>query len=339
MGTKVVQVVTLAEMINGQEADLFALLTSKEELTTRDGKPYFKVGFRDAGRHVQFPVWNDSTWADDCRSRWVPGCYYKLRAVYRETNYGPQLEIRKIREVCDADTAEGFDPANFLPRSKFDSDEMYDELVAIAKERIGDRPLRDLVLGLLKSNRSELLTLPAATRNHHCFVGGYLEHVLSVTRTAVMLADKYDNYYPDLRPPLNKGLVAAGAILHDIGKLHEIAWQPGGAEYTPAGTLVGHILQGRDIVRDAAAAQAAAGKPLDPETLLRLEHIIISHQRLPEWGSPKPPMTPEALLVHYADDLDAKYHMIYVAFRDDPSTGPLTSNKNQLFQKLFRGGQ
>ncbi len=73
--------------------------------------------------------------------------------------------------------------------------------------------------------------------------------------------------------------------------------------------------------------------------MLRLEHVIISHQRLPEWGSPKPPMTPEALLVHYADDLDAKYHMIYVAFRDDPSTGPLTSNKNQLFQKLFRGGQ
>ena len=326
-------------MIHGQEADLFALLSSKEELTTRDGKPYFKVGFRDAGRQVQFPIWGDSTWADACKANWAIGTCYKLRAVYRDTNYGPQLEIRKIRAVIDSDADEGFDPAAFLPRTRFDPVEMFDEMVQIAKDRIDDAALRKLVIDLLKTHRKELLTLPAATRNHHCFAGGYLEHVLSVTRTAVMLADKYDDYYPDLKPRLNKGIVAAGAILHDIGKLQEIEWQPGGAVYTAEGTLVGHSLQGRDIVREAARVQAEAGKPVDPETMLRLEHVIISQQRLPEWGSPMPPMTPEALLVHYADDLDAKYHMIYVAFRDDASPGPLTSNKNQLYQKLFRGWQ
>ena len=68
-----------------------------------------------------------------------------------------------------------------------------------------------------------------------------------------------------------------------------------------------------------------------------MEHVIISHQRLPEWGSPKPPMTPEALLVHYADDIDAKYHMMYVALRDDANPGPLTSKKNQLYQQVYRG--
>ncbi len=238
------QVVALCAMTNGQEADLFALLTSKEELTTRDGKPYFKVGFRDAGRSVQFPVWGDSSWADDCRNNWTPGTYYKLRAVYRDTNYGPQLEIRKIRAVNDDDHAEGFDPTQFLPRSKFDAVEMYDELVATARKGIEDKALRQLVVDLLETHREQLLTLPAATRNHHCFVAGWLEHVLSVTRTAAFLADKYDDYYPDLKPPLNKDIVIAGAILHDIGKLQEIAWQPTGAEYTPEGTLVGHILQG-----------------------------------------------------------------------------------------------
>jgi len=144
----------------------------------------------------------------------------------------------------------------------------------------------------------------------------------------------YDEYYPDMQPPLNRGLVVAGAILHDIGKLREIEWQPEGPAYTAAGRLVGHILQGRDIVREAAAAH-----PLDEELLLRLEHIIIAHQRLPEWGSPKPPMTPEALLVHYADDIDAKYNMMYVTLRDDTTPGPLTSKKNQLFQQVYRGAE
>lgn len=338
MATKTNTIVALSEMENGQEADLFALLTAKEELTTRDGKPYFKVGFRDADRLVSFPIWNDSSFAEDCRNNWAPGTFYKLRAIYKESNYGPQLEIRKIRPVCDADAAEGFDQKNFLPHSRFNAEEMFDELLATAKERITNKPLKKLVVRLLNDNREALISLPAATRNHHCYLAGYLEHVLSVTRTCVYLADKYDDYYQDMNPRLDKGLVVAGGILHDIGKLREIAWQPGGAEYTASGTLVGHILQGRDIVREAAAAQAADGSPVDAEILLRLEHIIISHQSRPEWGSPKPPSTPEALLVHYADDIDAKYHMVYVALRDEPNNGPITSTKNQLHQKLYRGG-
>lgn len=326
-------VVALGEMENGQEGDLFLLLSGKQELTTREGKPYFKVAFRGAGREVSFPVWHDSTWADACRKDWVPGAFYKVRAVYRETSFGPQLEIRKIREVVDSDVHDGFDAAMFHPRSRFDPVAMFDELCTIAREKIDRAELRELVLDLLTQHSEPLLSLPAATRNHHCYLGGYLEHVLSVTRTCVYLADKYDDYYPDMKPRLDRGLVIAGAILHDIGKLREIELQSEGAAYTAAGTLVGHILQGRDIVREAAA-----GRNLDPELLLRLEHVIISHQRLPEWGSPKQPMTPEALIVHYADDLDAKYHMMYIALRDDPNPGPLTSKKNQLYQQVYRGG-
>jgi 3'-5' exoribonuclease len=253
--------------------------------------------------------------------------------VYRETTYGPQLEVRKIREVCAADQSDGFTPAMCLPQTRFDTSAMFAELVQIARERIAQPALRELVIELLEAHRGMLLTLPAATHNHHAFAGGWLEHVLSVTRTCVYLADKYDEYYPELKPRLNKGLVAAGAILHDIGKLREIEQQAQGAEYTAAGNLIGHILQGRDIVREAAA-----GRDIDPELLLRLEHIVVSHQRLPEWGSPKPPMTPEALIVHYADDLDAKYQMMATILREDNSPGPVTSKKNVLFQKVYRGG-
>jgi 3'-5' exoribonuclease len=209
---------------------------------------------------------------------------------------------------------------------------MFEELVAIARERIDNVALRGLVLDLLEENHAELLYLPAATRNHHAFVGGWLEHVLSVTRTCVLLAEKYDAYYPDLKPRLDKGLVVAGGILHDIGKLREIRQEPQGAVYTAEGTLIGHMLQGRDMVREAAV-----GRGLSAEMLLRLEHVVISHQRLPEWGSPKPPMTPEALIVHYADDLDAKYQMMYTALRDDATPGPLTSKKNTMYQQVYRG--
>jgi 3'-5' exoribonuclease len=324
--------VALSEMIHGQEADVFVLMTAKEELTTRDGKPYYKVGFRDHAREVTFPIWHDSPWGADCREAWQPGTFYKVRAVYRDTNYGPQLELRKIREVCAADRSDGFTPAMCLPQTRFDVEAMFAELLAIARQRIDDAPLAELVVDLLGQNREALLSLPAATHNHHAFVGGWLEHVLSVTRTCVYLADKYDEYYPQMEPRLNKGLVVAGAILHDIGKLREIEAQPQGAVYTAAGNLIGHILQGRDIVREAAV-----GRPIDAELLLRLEHIIVSHQRLPEWGSPKPPMTPEALLVHYADDMDAKYQMMVAILRDDTNPGPVTSKKNVLYQKVFRG--
>lgn len=332
MATRTIPLLALAELAPNQEADLFALMSAKEALTTRDGKPYWKVGFRDARREVSFPIWADSPWSADCRDNWTPGAFYKLRAIYRETNYGPQLDIVKIREAVPADEAEGFDPGMCLPQSRFAPATMFAELVGIARDKIGNLALRALVIGIMQENAERLLVLPAATRNHHAFVGGYLEHVLSVTRNCVLLGEKYSALYPELRPPLNVDLVVAGGILHDIGKLHELELKPEGAAYSASGNLIGHLVQGRDIVRDAAQRF-----PVDADVLLRLEHIILSHQRLPEWGSPKPPMTPEALIVHYADDLDARFEMMYAALRDDTNPGHMTSNKNTLYQKIYRG--
>jgi 3'-5' exoribonuclease len=325
-------IIALSDIVPGQEADMFLLMTAKEQLNTREGKPYFRVGFRDGGREVAFPVWDNSPWAVECRDKWTPGAFYKVRAVYRETNYGPQLDIRKIREVCDADAADGFDPAACQPQSRYEPRAMFDEMLTIVRERISDAPLRALVEKILHDNRGELLRIPAARHNHHAFVAGWLEHTLSVTRTVIYLADKYAVYYDELDPPLDKSMAVAGAILHDIGKLRELEQRADGAVYTASGALIGHLLQGRDIVREAAAAC-----PLAADALLRLEHLIIAHQRLPEWGSPKPPMTPEALLVHYADDIDAKFHMMAEILRNDTSDGPVTSKKNVLMQQVYKG--
>jgi 3'-5' exoribonuclease len=319
-------------MSPGQEADLFLLMTAKEELKTREGKPYFRVAFRDAGREVSFPIWDNSPWAADCREQWTAGVFYKVRATYRETAYGPQLDIRKIRQVVDGDAADGFDPAMLLPRSRFDPETMFQELLKIGHDEIAEPRLKSLVETILLGSKLRLLTCPAARHHHHAYIGGLLEHTLSVTQTAVYLARKYSEYYPDMSPPLDRSLVVAGAILHDIGKLRELEVAATGTAYTAEGELIGHLLLGRDMVREAAAEVR-----LPAETLLRLEHLVIAHQRLPEWGSPKPPMTPEALLVHYADDIDAKYQMIYAVLGEDKTPGQVTSSKNFLHQKVFRG--
>jgi 3'-5' exoribonuclease len=328
-----IPILSLSEMVPGQEADMFVLMTAKEQLTTREGKPYFRVAFRDRGREVSFPVWDNSPLAADCREHWNPGVFYKVRAVYRETNYGPQLDIRKLREVVEADAADGFDPTACLPQSRFEPREMFEQLLDIVRGEIPDSRLRALVEAILLENRADLLRIPAARHNHHAFVAGWLEHTLSVTRTCVYLAQKYADYYPDLAPPLDRGMAVAGAVLHDIGKLRELDQRPEGTVYTAEGGLIGHMLLGRDIVREAAGAS-----PLPGDMLLRLEHLIIAHQRLPEWGSPKPPMTPEALLVHYADDLDAKFSMMAAILAEDANPGPFSSKKNVLMQQVYRGG-
>jgi len=246
------------------------------------------------------------------------GCYV--------TQYGPQIDLDAVREVIDDDTAEGFDATEFHDRSRYDPEELFDELGSIAETQ--------LVIELLTDNADALKRLPAATRNHHAFSGGFVEHVLSVTKTALHLAEKYADDYRQIEPPLSVSLVVVGAILHDIGKLIELDVRPESSTYTARGRLIGHILLGRDLVRE----KAAEIEELDPEILLRLEHIIVSHQNLPEWGSPIAPHTPEALLVHYADDTDAKFQMMARALEQAATSDEeFTDRNNPLWRAIFRG--
>jgi len=324
----------LCEFENNEAGDCFALLSKKEQAETRDGKPYYRCQFRDVKRTVTSMIWNDSTWFEKCESSWKTGEYFKLRCRYSENQYGPQIEIERIRRVTAEDSADGFDPADFLPRSRFDPETMFSELCEIVTKNIQEEPLKQLVMKILTENAEQIKQYPAASRNHHAYRSGYLEHVLSVTKTALYLAEKYREYYPTMSPPLSRDLVVAGAVLHDIGKLRELSSQPHGADYTSQGRLIGHILMGRDIVREYAMQM----EDLNSETQLRLEHMIVSHQNLPEWGSPISPHTPEALLVHYADDIDAKFQMMATALTEPAAEDQqFTSRQNPLRRAIFRG--
>lgn len=325
----------LHQLTPGPPADFFALLSEKQKGTTRDGKPYFACKFRDLRRTVSVMVWQDSK-EFAAAEGWQPGGFFKLRGTFAEHDkYGPQVELVQIREVKESDRADGFREADFYDRSRFDSDEMFAELRSLAEREIKDAPLGRLAVGLLDTHAKPLKQLPASDRRFYPFPGGWLEHVLNVTKNCVWLADRYVAHYPDLTPPLNRDLVIAGAILHDIGRVAELAvpevpGQP--AEPTVGGRLFGHILLGRDLIREAAAKVPE----LNPELLTLLEHVIVSHLSLPEWGSPRLPAIPEVLILHHADDLDAKMEMYARCLTRDTSAGPFTDPDPMLKKPLLK---
>ena len=325
--------VPLHEMQPNQTNDFFAVLAERSKRSTRTGQPYYRLRFRDKMRSFPcVPIWQNSPLFDACDQEWKPGQHFKVRAVLQpDERFGPQLELVNVRPVQSEDEGAGYQPEQLIETSSFDANTLYDELkLHIAS--IEDEPLRQLVEGLIDEHREIILTHPAATKNHHAYRGGYLEHTVSVLRTDIYLADKYRTYYADLDPPLNKDLIIAGCVLHDIGKIHELSVEGDVSQYTVSGHLIGHIIMGRDMLREAAAKI----EDLSPDLVLYLEHIVLSHQGMPEWGSPKEPMMPEALLVHFADDIDAKMNLFVGLIESSTEEGPFTSASNILRRRLLK---
>lgn len=328
-------VVPLHQLRPGQPADFFALLSEKIRGTTRDGKPYYTCRFRDLRRTAEAKVWADSPLFAESETDWQPGMMFKVRGAYAEhERYGPQVELHQVRPVREEDRADGFREADLVERSRFDSDLMFAELRKLVEVEVQGEPLRQLALALLERHADALKRLPAHPRTFYPFPGGWLEHTLSVARSSLMLADKYAAQYPELTPPLNRDLIAAGAVLHDIGRAAELtvaAGQP--PEPTVPGHLFGHLFLGRDLVRDAARDVP----DLNPELLMLLEHVIITHLTRPEWGSPRLPAIPEVLILHHADDLDAKFEMYARCLTRDAADGPLTDRDPVLGKQLLKG--
>jgi len=333
MARPTIPLLKLHDLEPGQLADCFAQLAERSRGQTRDGKPFFTCRFRDARRTASVMVWADSPTYAACETDWKPGAFFKLRAVFGEhERYGPQLDLKNIRPATDDDKADGFDPTAFAEASRFDRPVMLAELRTLTQKHIADEPLRRLILSLLDRHADALLNLPGSPRHYHPFAGGWLEHTLNVTQTCLLLADKYIPHYPELRPPLNRDLLVAGAVLHDFGRVLEldngVPPQP-----TVAGRLIGHLFLGRDLVRDAAREQS----DVNPQLLQLLEHLLVSYLNLPEWGSPRLPLIPESLILHHADDLDAKLEMYVRCLTRDTADGPFTERDPVLNRQLFKG--
>jgi 3'-5' exoribonuclease len=356
-------IVALSDLEPGQFADCFVLLAERKAAMTSAGKPYFLCRFRDHRRTASFMAWSDGGFFEDCEQNWQVGKCYKLRCKYSEhEKYGPQVEVAAIRPATDQDKADGYDPMRFVEQSRRDPDEMLAELRVMVDKEIADQSLKRLVLRILDEHAEKLRWLPGSREKYYPFAGGWLEHTLSVLQSCLHLADKYRAMYPELTPPINRDLLAAGAVLHDVGRLAQfdepIALQP-----TVPGELFGHLILARDIVRDAARAMEqeahcdaavpaaeeskAAGtaapqkqdtsEPLNSELLQLLEHLILSHLNLPSWGSVRLPLITESLILHHADDLDAKVEMYVRCLTRDVAAGPFTDKDPVLGRPLLKG--
>ena len=296
----------LCDLRVGEEETLFALLSQKTKKLTRTQKPYWSCAFRDNSSTISGKIWSNADFFEDMEL-WPEGEAYRLVATLEHSEqYGPDLRIREMRPVNDSDLDAGLDPATLYPSSLQAPDVSWKKLRELLARSLTDPHLSRLVDRILQNHDADFGRIQAAESLHHAYPGGLLEHVWSLTRLAVFVADHYARYYDQLDPPLNRSMIIAAIVLHDIGKLKELHFTPAQAHYTTEGRLIGHIVLGRDMVR--AAAQEIEGFP--EETLMQLEHAILAHHGVKTFGSPVEPQTLEALIVSQLDLLDAKVNSV-----------------------------
>jgi 3'-5' exoribonuclease len=275
----------------GEDVSGCFLVLEVQRGETRGQKEYLKVRLGDRSGTIDGFVWDEvERWEPLC----VPEAVVGIRGRVASFQDRLQLKVQSVETVApDAAVWE-----LLLATAPRDRRAMEQELDALLWS-VEDRPLRKLLRRLVGDGEggSAYRAHPAAQRNHHAYVGGLLEHSLSVAGICSRLAEHYSTQ----GQPLDRDLLVAGALLHDIGKLVELR-PPPASGYTTEGKLLGHILVGLRMVREAAAELS----DLSSERLLLLEHLIASHQGRPEWDSPRVPQTLEAMVLHYADDLDSK---------------------------------
>jgi 3'-5' exoribonuclease len=268
------------------------LVHEKQRRETKAGKPFLELLLGDASGTVAAMVWDDAERLDGAfGSDDVVGVRARVGS-YRER---PQLTVAELEPLAVDDD----DLTRFLPSAPRDRAVMGAELDALVRS-VADPALRALLercTGRGTRLGRAFRVHPAAKRNHHAYLGGLLEHSLSVA----VAVDGFARHYQSQGAPLDRDLAVTAALVHDLGKVRELSPSRTFA-YTDEGQLLGHILLGLQIV----TAEAAEVEGLGAERLLHLQHLIASHQGRLEWASPKVPMTLEALILHAADELDAR---------------------------------
>jgi 3'-5' exoribonuclease len=282
----------IGELEDGADITAVYLVLESRRAETKAAKPYLKLVLGDRTGTIDGVIWDEV-------DRWEPACCVEavvgVRARVGSFQDRLQLRVQSVEIL----TASADDMGQLLPASQRPLRRMERELDSLIAS-VDDPGLRSLLercLGADTETGRAFRSHPAAKRNHHAYLHGLLEHSLSVAGAC----DRLATHYAETGIELDRDLLISAALLHDIGKLKELKGFPG-VLYTTEGQLLGHIVIGIQMVSREAEALGA----LAPDRLLHLQHLIASHQGRPEWDSPKVPQTLEALLLHYADDLDAK---------------------------------
>lgn len=249
-----------------------------------------------------------------------------VRVEARSTTFQGQLQlaVTHIRRVNPPqDRLQGFREDDCVLSAPRSADEMWDELKAHLQS-VRDPHIRVLLNRIVTDHEPELREWPAAQSIHHAYRGGLLEHKLKMAEVARLLARAYD---------ANEDVVLAGALLHDIGKLEELHYEPGGAAYSRDGNLVGHIGLGLIMVREAI--NGISGFP--PELRSQIEHLIVSHHGTRDHGSPVEPRTVEGFILAMVDELDTRIHQVRRAIREDSTSDEFTAWHKRLGRVFYKG--
>jgi 3'-5' exoribonuclease len=285
------------------------------------GTEYLDLTLSDATGRIKAFLWDIRAIEGDM-DLVRPDAFLKVKGTVTSYSGRLQLKLDKVRHAPDEEIA---DMSSFFPTSVRPADEMLAELDAFIGS-LRDPWLKKLLQTMLQEDaalRGALAKAPAAKQLHHVFIGGLLEHTLSVTR---MVDAACRNY-----PGINRDLAVAAALLHDIGKTAELCYGRSFG-YTDDGNLLGHITMEVGWVRDAMSK--LDGFP--EEAARQLLHILLSHHGKLEFGSPVLPKTPEAILVLYLDDLDGKLESVFAGIRDDGGAGSWTPFNKSLDRMIYK---
>lgn len=310
----------VAELEEGAAVTSYFLVRDLQLRQRRTGEPFLTLLLGDRTGEVAAVAWQN---AEELSRGIAPGDIVKVQGALGSYQRERQLTVTRLRKAADDE----FNLEDYHPRSQHDPDALLARLQAAVAE-VGQPHLQRLLRDLLTCQEIGvgLRQAPAAKSLHHATLGGLLEHTVSVVELCARLADHY--------PALDRDLLRAAALLHDIGKIREFTWERV-FDYTDDGRLLGHIVLGVMLVEEQIRRI-----PEFPESLARrLLHCILSHHGELEWGSPKRPKILEALVLHYAENLDGKVNafLAFAQSHPDPQRPGWTRFNRTMDRYLYFG--
>jgi len=293
------------------------VVIGKQVKSKKSGDLYLALTVGDRSGHIEAKMWDN---VDDALTAFEQEDFIKVKGLLNRYNNRFQLTIHKLRRLSEQE----IDYSDYLPKTTKDIGELWKALAAFMAT-LQNPHLKGLVEAFMADPEiaEAYRTAPAAKSMHHAYIGGLLDHVVSLCGSCDLVCRNY--------PQINRDLLLTGAFLHDIGKIHELTYNRS-FSYTTRGQLLGHMI----IELEMLNQKLQTLPEFPPELKTLVEHLIISHHGQYEFGSPKLPMFPEALLLHYLDDLDSKLESMRAQFeRESVSEEAWTSYNPALTRPLL----
>jgi len=283
----------------------------------KTGEPYLALTLGDRSGQLEAKMWDN---VEEVLEAFEQDDFLKIKGLINKYKNRFQLTVHKLRKLGESE----IDFADYLPKTTKDIDELWQTLAGFIST-FRNPHLKSLVQAFMADPEiaSAYRNAPAAKTLHHAYIGGLLDHVVSLFRSCDLMCTNY--------PQINRDLLLTGAFLHDIGKIHELTYNRS-FSYTTKGQLLGHMIIELEMLQ--AKLALLPGFPDELKTMI--EHLIISHHGQYDFGSPKLPMFPEALMLHYLDDLDSKMEAMRAQFeREAILDSPWTSYNASLGRPLL----